>query len=89
MEHDPQTRQDMNIPMIVTITAMSVVMLLVIVTGVEAWFRWEFDRAEQIKKQRVTNDDLIALRAGQQATLDNAPISIEQAMQMVIEDAAK
>lgn len=73
----------MNIPMIVTITALSVVMLLVIVTATEAWFRWEFDRAERIKKDMVTNDELVALHAGQQASLDEAPIPIDQAMELV------
>ena len=84
MVSNTETRQDMNVPMIITITLLSVVLLVVIVAGVDAWFRWEFQREHEAKIAATVYPELAELRAEQQASLDTAPITIDDAMEQVV-----
>ena len=63
-------KQDVNAPLIVTTGAVSGLLLLVVVFGLQAWFVRE-ERAEIAEKwERSPNQQLIDLRADQHARIE-------------------
>lgn len=61
--------QDINVPLLTTIGVIGTILLVVIVIGIEAWFRWEVIQEEQAKVINVTNQELDQLTQGQLANL--------------------
>jgi hypothetical protein len=89
-------KQDVNAPLIVTIGAVSGLLLLVVVFGLQAWFVRE-ERAEIAEKwEFATNPHLQDLRTAQRARIERSgevdengtksrTVPIETAMQVVIQ----
>ena len=83
MATEAETRQDMNVPMIVTVALLSIVLLVVIVVSVDAWFHYEIARVRDTKSADAVYPELASLQQTQQAHLDTAPIPIDRAMEQV------
>ena len=90
---EKQSRQDVNVPLLVTIGLVCSILLLVIVVGTQAWYRYEAQRQWEQKVLPVQNRELRTLNAEQRANLQGgqwanneqtrATISIEQAMSLL------
>lgn len=84
-------RQDVNVPLIVTIGAISALLLLVLVVGTQAWFRYEVQRMQQQRQEdrAITAGPDAAQQPDAPRWLDDsqqrAQIPIEAAMQIVLE----
>lgn len=92
-------KEDINIPLLTTIGAISSILLLVILVGVHAWFLWEFDYANSKKWQGVTNREVYELKKRQAESLtviaradpdqQTYRIPIDKAMRAVVESGGK
>ncbi len=79
-------KQEANTPLIVTVGAVSAILLVVITFGVEAWFLYEENNEIASKWEQAKNVRLDELRAEQSAKLTTgAKVPINQAMKTVAE----
>jgi hypothetical protein len=78
-------KQEANTPIVLTIGAVSGLLILVIYFGVEAWFRQEEKIELDAQWDRSPNTWLMDIRAGQKAHLTG----IDQAMKKVVETGGK
>jgi hypothetical protein len=90
--------QEANTPLVLTIGAVSALLIIVIMFGVEAWFRYE-EREELTRLWDESPDvHLIQLRAAQKAHLEESRVDpksnavhipIEKAMGAIVESHGK
>jgi len=78
-------KQQANTPIVLTIGAVSGLLVLVIYFGVEAWFRQEEKIEMDAQWELSPNSWLIDLRQGQKAHLNG----IDDAMKKVVETGGK
>lgn len=86
--------QDINVPLLLTIGVIGTILLVTIVIGIEAWFRWEVIQEEQVKVINVSNQELDQLTQSQLANLTGGrwtagqtrgSMPIDDAMNTVVE----
>ena len=65
-------KQEVNSPLIITIGVVSGLMLIVIMFGVEAWFKYEEKQELALKWQASHNSQLDTLRADQRGHLEES-----------------
>jgi hypothetical protein len=92
-------KDDINVPLLVTIGTVSSVLLVVILIGVHAWFLWEFKYETDKKWAGTTNERVTTLKKSQADSLkviakaDPAKgtyrIPIEKAMEAVAASGGK
>ncbi len=91
-------KQEANSRLIITIGAVSGILLLVMMIGTEAWFKNEERHELEIKWQASPNLALLEMRAEQQARINGyrvdaktgvRAIPIGEAMRMVVETKGK
>lgn len=90
------TRQDVNAPLLITIGAISAILVLVIVVGVQAWFTNEEDQEIAKKYEDAPNVWLDNLRLEQKTKLQGErwinrdqkiiQIPIDQAMDLIVKN---
>jgi len=88
-------KQEVNVPLILTIGIVSGIMLLVIVIGTQAWFQNEEQSEMAAKAMEFPHQDLIELQNGQRANINSyrwvdqkngvVAIPIGRAMQVMLE----
>jgi hypothetical protein len=93
------TRQDVNAPLLITIGAISAILVLVIVIGVTAWFMDEKDQEIATKYENAPNVWLSNLRLEQQTKLNGErwidrdkkiiQIPIDRAMELIVQNGGK
>lgn len=93
------TRQDANVPLLAVIGAVSVLLILIIVIGVEAWFLSEQNAEIARKFDNTPVTWLQELKTEQQAKLETTrwvdrgkgivQIPIEEAMKLIVKDDGK
>jgi len=71
-------KQEANSPVIVTIGAVSVVLLVVVIFGIEAWFRSEQQGEENEQFAESRNTWLDAIRDPQKARLESPAGTVDQ-----------
>jgi hypothetical protein len=62
-------KQEVNVPLVVTIGIVSGIFLLVIVIGMQAWYQSEENNELAAKQDEFPNQTLIDLKAGQTAKI--------------------
>jgi len=87
-------KEDINIPLVLTIGAISSVLLVVILIGVHAWFLWEYRGETDRKWAGVTSTRVVELKATQADSLkvfgkadperNTYRIPIDKAMEAVV-----
>lgn len=94
-------KQDINIPLLATVGAVSSILLVVVLLGVHAWYLWEVNAVSDSKWQGVvTNKRVVDLKDAQRMKLNAAPrwadrekgyvhIPIEAAMTEVVKSGGK
>ena len=92
-------KQDVNAPLIVTIGAVSALLLLVAIFGVQAWFFREEEVALDDKWKNAPNVQLDEMRADQHKQIETAGVNrkdskaktipIEIAMQKIVDLGGK
>lgn len=95
-------KNDINIPLLVTITAVSALLLIVVLVGVHAFYLYEVDLETQAKwgPGKVTYSQVHDLKAAQTAALNAPPkwvdrdkgivaIPIDQAMELIVKNGGK
>lgn len=78
-------KQEANAPLILTIGAISGLLILVVMFGVEAWFRHEERTELDSQWDHTPNTWLINLREGQKAHI----AGIDGAMKQIVENGGK
>ena len=79
-------KQEANVPLIVTVGAVSGILLVVITFGVEAWFLYEENNEIAAKWDQNPNVRLKELREEQTAKITtSAQMPIDQAMKSIVE----
>ncbi len=64
-------KQEVNVPLVLTIGAVSALLLLVSVIGIEAWFVAEESSELDVKWNDFPNVELVELRTTQQANISS------------------
>lgn len=92
-------KDDINVPLLLTIGTVSSLLLLVLLIGVHAWFLWEYRYYSDAKWQGVTNREVYELKKRQsesltafaQADADRGTyrIPIDRAMQAIVETGGR
>lgn len=87
----PASSRDMNIPVLVTLGAVSTILVYVIVVATQAWFRFEFNREYERKVLTREDPELIELKAEQYGRLEGGQwVNQEQGVATIpIADATK
>ena len=96
-------KQEVNVPLITTIGAVSAVLVIVLILGTEAWYHSEEQAQMSIEADQYPYQMLTQLKQQQKAVLDNpdhpyrwvdqkngiVAIPIEQAMQIMAQTLGK
>lgn len=91
-------KEDVNTPLILTIGAISALLVIVTVVGLQAGYMYEEGREYDSKYANAVNTQLTELRTRQLANISTyhwvdknkvAAVPIEQAMQVVIQNNGK
>ncbi|MFN4243259.1 MAG: hypothetical protein ACK4PI_08480 [Tepidisphaerales bacterium] len=92
-------KDDINVPLLLTIGAVSSILLLVLLIGVQAWFLWEYHYYSDAKWQGITNREVYELKKRQAESLNviaradadkgTYRIPIEQAMRVIAENGGR
>ena len=84
-------KQEVNVPLIVTIGVISCILVVVLIVGTEAWYDSEAQAEFNFEADQFPNTSLMSLKAGQQANI-NSYRWVDQKKGIVtipIEDAIK
>lgn len=92
-------KEDINVPLLVTIGAVSSILLVVILIGVQAWFLWVYHAETNRKWAEVTSNTVVNLKKSQAESLKviakadpekgTFRIPIDSAMQAVVAAGGK